>query len=158
MWNYLQMIYKCSSYDVLAASIVDDKVTSLSLTKQLSRRFDIAVCFRRSSGCRVISESHKLRYFIFFGKVRVFRLSFNLHLVFFFLVRHINLPPLWALIRFVSKFVTPIKLIDPRLGVGTFFCSLQLQDLLLMLTQGIWPLIVLAVDQSRGIRLNSVAF
>ena len=45
----------------------------------------------------------------------VFRLDLNQHFIFVLVIRHVDGPPLWALIGPVSGFVTPVTLANPGL-------------------------------------------
>ena len=56
---------------------------------------------------------------MFLGKVGIFWLSLHLNFIFIFIVRRVDLPYLWELIRLAFKFATPVTLIDLELGVVT---------------------------------------
>jgi len=59
-----------------------------------------------------------------FGKVRVFQFSLNFHHIFIFIVRHVDLSPLWTLIGLVFRFTTLVTLANTWLTLMDSLCLL----------------------------------
>jgi len=114
IWLQLQMIYKCSRHDVLAASIVNDEFAYLVLDRTHSIKDLMSLC---NVGELLISEQFlntNYKISLFFGKVRITCLLNHDSIP---VICDVDLLPLRAFIESMSTLSTPITPANVRLGI-----------------------------------------
>jgi len=114
---------KCSKDDILAASIVNDKIADLILdwTPWIENLMSLHGVGDLLPAKHFLNNTNN-KIVMFFDEIRILRLCLNQHI---FIVCYINGPPLRALIRYVSRFATPVTLANLRFGVRIVFALLD---------------------------------